>query len=351
MHPFEISSHPDFDDHEIVEVIETDRLKAIIAVHNSNLGPAVGGCRMFPYADQQSALTDVLRLSRGMTYKSALAGLRLGGGKSVIIGDPSKDKSTELLHAMGEQIERLEGKYVTAEDSGTGVKDMAIIAEKTSYVSGVLPEERFGGDPSPRTALGVFLGIKAAVGYRYRSDLDGLRVAVQGAGHVGQHLVRMLIGAGAKVTVADVSEANLAKAVQLGADIVDPDRIVGLDVDVFAPCAMGGVIDQANLGVLRAGIIAGAANNQLAARCFDQQLFDRGILYAPDYVLNAGGIIDVYYQRAGERGDEVIEKHIGRIATTLEEIFRLSEASGKGTGQIADEMAEAIFRKGLKNVA
>ncbi len=351
MNNFDITAHPDFSDHETVKVISTDQLSAIIAVHNSTLGPAVGGCRMFPYVSQDDALKDVLRLSRGMTYKSALAGLPLGGGKSVIIGDPSKDKSRDLLLAMGEQIEKLGGRYITAEDSGTGVEDMAIMSETTSYVSGFRAEENFGGDPSPKTALGVFLGIQEAVQFRFQSDLSGLRVLVQGAGHVGLHLIGMLIEAGAKVTATDLNQNNLEQAKALGAQIIAPDALFSEHVDVFAPCAMGGVVSEDTAAVIKADIIAGAANNQLASDVVDQQLKDRGILYVPDYVINAGGIIDVFYQRAGERSETVVTEHIERIRTTLDKIFAVSVQSGQGTGRVADEMAEAVFRKDLSAVA
>lgn len=351
MNQFEITTHLDFDDHEVVEVIDTGELKAIIAVHNSRLGPAVGGCRMYPYASDRDALSDVLLLSRGMTYKSALAGLPLGGGKSVIIADPSKDKTTALLHAFGEHIERLNGRYVTAEDSGTGVEDMAVIGEKTSYVSGNLPGERFGGDPSPRTAYGLFLAITEAVSFRYRSDLNGMRVAVQGAGHVGLRLVEWLIDAGALVTVADVNKANVNKAGELGATIVSPADIAAADAEVFAPCALGGTLNESSLRELRAGIIAGAANNQLASRAIDQRLAEMGVLYAPDYVVNAGGIIDIYYQRAGERSADVIDTHIKRIVPTLNRIFATAAKTHRGTGEVADTMAEAIFMKGYQAVA
>lgn len=349
MNKLEITSHPDFDHHEVVEVIDAAGLTAIIAVHNTNLGPATGGCRMFDYAQIEDGLSDVLRLSRGMTYKSALAGLPLGGGKAVIIGDPSRDKTPAVLHALGDAIEQLGGRYVTAEDSGTGVEDMAVIGERTSFVSGVAPGEQFGGDPSPRTAEGVFLSIRRAVAYRHHSDLKGIHVAIQGAGHVGLHLVRMLLKAGAQVTVADINDSNVALARGLGAKVVHPDEIVGLQAEVFSPCAMGGVINAGTIGSLRAGIVAGAANNQLASPEMDAALKARDVLYAPDYVVNAGGIIDVYYQRTGERSAPVIDRHIARIGDTLTAIFRTSEETGRGTGSVADEMAQAIFTKGFKD--
>ena len=331
----EVTSHPDFDEHEAVvwshdghadeHAIDSNRLTAVIALHNTNLGPAVGGCRMYPYASRQDALADVLRLSRGMTYKAALAGVPMGGGKAVIIGDPTRHKNRELLLAMGDFVDTLGGRYVTAEDSGTSVEDLAVMAERTEHVSGVIAGERFGGDPSPVTALGVFVGITEAVLFSLHTDLRDVRVAVQGVGHVGFHLARMLVDAGARVVVSDLNPKSLARAQSLrGVVAASPVDILTSDVDVIAPCALGGAINMDNVRDIRATIIAGAANNQLASPAVGKVLHDRGLLYAPDYVVNAGGIIEIHYQRCGERDTRVVNDHVGKIATRLQEILTRS---------------------------
>jgi leucine dehydrogenase len=346
----EVESHPDFDQHELVTSIQSDSLTALIAVHNTQLGPGAGGCRMFPYASEAEALTDVLRLSRGMTYKSALAGLPFGGGKSVIIGDPRKDKTRELLLAMGDFVESLDGRYMTAEDSGTSVADMAIIGERTRHVSGFVAGEKGGGDPSPTTAYGCFIGIREAVLHRCSTGLSDVHVAIQGVGNVGFHLARLLVAAGAKVSVADVSEANIQRAVEaLPVTIVSPDEILSTEADVLAPCALGGALNRDSVQKIRAGIVAGAANNQLSQPEIGGSLIDRGILYAPDYVINAGGIIDVYYQCRDERSEQVVRQHVDRIGTTLKAIFKASDLRRVPTNKVADEMAEAIFRNGLSH--
>ena len=351
MNQFEIESHPDFDNHEQVVVRETAGLTAIIAVHNTRLGPAVGGCRMFPYPGLEDALTDVLRLSRGMTYKSALAGLPLGGGKSVIVCHPKTGKTRELLLEMGEFIDSLDGRYVTAEDSGTSVADIAVMGERTRHVSGIA-NDRFGGDPSPVTAQGVFIGIREAVAYRCQSDLRDIRVAIQGVGNVGYHLARLLVDAGARVTVADISEENLQRARQdLDVDVMDVQGVLEAEVDVLAPCAMGGAINPVSVRGIRAGIIAGAANNQLSTPELGGVLLDRGILYAPDYVINAGGIIDVYYQQQAETSEAKLDAHVSRIGGTLKRIFEASDLRRMPTNQVADELAEAIFSKGARAAA
>lgn len=351
MNKAEIETHPDFDGHEIVEYRETENLKAFIAVHNSNLGPAVGGCRMFPYATTTDALTDVLRLSRGMTYKSALAGLPLGGGKAVIMADPHLEKSRDMLLAMGDFIDSLRGRYITAEDSGTGVKDIAVIGERTRHVSGVNPDEKFGGDPSPVTAYGVFVGIREAVNYRCNSDLKGIRVAIQGVGNVGFYLAKMLKDAGAIVVAADVNSVNLERVRNLGVSTVATDEILGAEVDVLAPCAMGGAINRDTVNKIRAGIVAGAANNQLQTPEMGGALLDQGILYAPDYVINAGGIIDVYYQKQQSKPIGMANLQVEKIGETLKSIFQQSDVRRAPTNIVADEMAEAIFRTGCRQVA
>lgn len=343
-----VFSAPSFDGHELVAFHEhaASGLRAIVAVHNSALGPAVGGCRMYDYTDDAAALNDVLRLSRGMTYKSALAGLPMGGGKSVIIGDPKKLKSRELLLAFGDFVDSLGGRYVSAEDSGTTVADMKVIGERTAYVSGVTSLQRFGGDPSPYTAYGVYCGIRAALQFQRGTDsLKGLRVAIQGVGAVGRHLAERLLSQGAEVIVADVSADNLARAESLGARVVSPEDILSVRCDVFAPCAMGAIINDQTVSELRTDIVAGAANNQLATAAQADQLQQRGILYAPDFVINAGGIIDVHYQQQGDNSDKS-EKHVERIADTLTEIFNRASTESKSTHAIAEAMAESIFRGG-----
>ncbi|GGB87122.1 leucine dehydrogenase [Marinobacterium zhoushanense] len=346
-----VFSHPEFDNHEQLTFFSDEKtgLKAIIAVHNTNLGPALGGCRMWHYASDEEALRDVLRLSRGMTYKSALANLKLGGGKSVIIGDPRQHKSEALLEMMGRCLERTGGQYIAAEDSGTSVPDLQVMSRFTDNVAGIT--ERTGidglpcnGDPSPATAYGCFVGLKAAVKHQLgRDDLTGLKVAIQGVGNVGYRLAKHLRQAGAELYVTDIHEEQVRLAVtELDATAVAQEEILGLDVDVLAPCALGAVLNDFSIPQIKAKVIAGAANNQLALAKHDQMLQQRGILYAPDYVINAGGIIDIYYERVGHEHTKV-RAHIDTIADTLQEIFRRADDSGRPTGEIANELAEERF--------
>lgn len=298
---------------------------------------------MFPYDNDAQALEDVLRLSRGMTYKSALAGLPLGGGKAVIIGDPRKQKTPALLEAMGDFIEAQGGKYVTAEDSGTGVADMKIIGQRTQYVSGVDEQQSFGGDPSPYTAHGIFCGIKAALMHQSGTDsVNGVRVALQGAGAVGRYLAESLIKEGAQVFAADINQENLDRVVALGAVSISKDEIVAYDAEVFAPCAMGAILNDESIPTLKAKIVAGGANNQLAELRHGDMLREQGILYAPDFVINAGGIIEIHHQRAGTADQS--EAHVARIGETLSKIFAESDAQNKSTVAIAEQLAEEIFR-------
>ena len=340
-----VFSAPAFDGHELVSFCEdkSSGLRAIIAVHDSTLGAGVGGCRMYPYASDEEALHDVLRLSRGMTYKSALAGLPLGGGKSVIIGDPRSDKSRKLLQAMGDFIDSQSGRYVDAEDSGTGPADIRVMAERTAFVSG-LDDNEYGGDPSPSTAYGVFLGIRTAVKHRLGVDsLEGLSVAIQGLGHVGYYLARHLVTEKAKVYGADVSSENLQRAVDdLGVIPVDVDDILSIEADVLAPCAMGAVLNARSIPAIRAGIIAGAANNQLATDEDGASLQDRGILYCPDFLINAGGIVDVHHQRIGSPEAQK-RAHIQRIEATLSEVLRRADECHLQTQEIAEQLAEEIL--------
>ena len=346
-----IFSHPEFDQHEQVNFFHDQEtgLKAIIAVHNSNRGPALGGCRMWQYGSDAEALTDVLRLSKGMTYKSALANLDLGGGKSVIIGNAREHKSEALLEMMGRALESLSGRYIAAEDSGTSVPDLQVMARHTDYVAGIT--ERTGidglpcnGDPSPATAYGTFVGLKAAVAHKFGTqDLTGLRVAIQGVGNVGFRLAKHLHEAGAELIVSDIYPAFVERAVNgLGATAVAADAILAQEVDVVAPCALGATINDQSLALMKAKVIAGAANNQLEHAAHDQQVRDAGILYAPDFAINAGGIIDIFYERTGHTPDKV-RTHIETIGDTLAEIFKRSDASGEGTGVIANRLAEERF--------
>jgi leucine dehydrogenase len=345
-----VFSSPGFDQHELVAFGSDSKagLSAIIAVHNSTLGPGLGGCRMYPYASDADALLDVLRLSRGMTFKSALAGLPLGGGKSVIIGDSRRDKTPELMRAMGDFIHSQSGRYIAAEDSGTGVADMHLMAERTPYVSGIA-ESAHGGDPSPSTALGVFLSIQTAVrNTLHRENCNGLRVAIQGLGNVGFHLAQLLRDAGATVYGSDINTANLQKAEQqLGVLPVSVNDILGLEVDVLAPCAMGAILNAITIPKLRARIVAGGANNQLASDLDGEKLQQHGIVYCPDFLINAGGIIDIHHQRAGST-DMQKSAHINHIATTLEEVLKRAAEGQRPTQEISEELAKEILQQGAR---
>ena len=340
-----VFSHPDFDDHQHV-VFCRDKsvgLRAIIAIHNTNLGPALGGCRMWAYANEADAVTDVLRLSRGMTYKAAMAGLSLGGGKAVIIGDPKKDKTKDLMHSFGRFIDQLNGRYITAEDVGTTVADMDAIRTVTLHVSGVSDG---AGNPSPSTAHGVFVGIEAAVRHKLaKGSVSSLTVSVQGLGNVGYGLCRYLHEAGAKLIVADINEDAAARAVRdFGARAVGADDIYGAEADIFAPCALGGAINDETIPQLGVSIVAGAANNQLAEERHGAALAKRGILYAPDYVNNAGGLIDVARFKIDMDIEEARRK-LQRIDDTLSEIFQRADKENKPTNEVADRIAEERFRR------
>ena len=340
-------AHPEFDGHSQV-VFCNDResgLRAIIALHDLTRGPALGGCRMWAYEDEEAALTDALRLSRGMTYKSALAELPYGGGKSVILGDPKRDKSPALFRAMGRFVESLGGRYIVAEDVGISVPDVETMAQETAHVAGVTAGG--AGDPSPATAYGVFVGIQAAVAERLgRGDLAGVRIAVQGLGHVGEDLIRRLAAAGAKLVLADLDvERAKQLAEELGGSAVAAEAILDAEVEVFAPCALGGVIDDAALERLKASIVAGSANNQLAEARHAQALRDRGILYAPDYLINAGGIINISHEGPGYDRVKAFA-HVARIGDTLRQIFREAETRDCTTAEAADRIAERRFRPG-----
>lgn len=320
-------------------------LKAIIAIHSTALGPAAGGCRMWQYDNEAAAIRDALRLSRGMTYKNAMAGLPLGGGKAVIMADPHFPATDDFFRAFGRCVDSLGGRYVTAEDVGISVGSMGVVKEVTDYVAGLPPAEGFaGGDPSPWTADGVFLGLQAAVKHRLGSDsLGNLRVAVQGVGKVGYDLCRQLHDAGASLVISDVNQHNLDRAqADFGAQIVAPDQILFEDVDVLSPCAMGAILDAGSIPDIRATVIGGAANNQLATEEDGQRLFDRNILYAPDYVINGGGIISVSLEYMGGKTESDVHAQIALIPGRLAEIFATSDKQQTPTNVIADAMAESI---------
>ncbi len=316
-------------------------LKAIIAIHNTVLGPALGGCRMYAYPTELDALTDALKLSRHMTYKAAVSGLNLGGGKAVIIGDPKKEKSELLWRAFGRFVEGLSGRYITAEDAGTSVRDMEMIRMETSHVVGISRALGGSGDPSPVTALGVFSGMRAAVEEKLgRSDLAGLRVAVQGLGHVGAHLVGHLVRAGVKVAVTDIdAEAVQRTLSQYRVEGVEPDRIYDVPCDIFAPCAMGGVLNEATIPRLKCQIIAGAANNQLKDEKADgARLLERGILYAPDFVINAGGLINVSNEIEGYNQERALDQ-AEAIYDILKAVFARAKANNVPTYRAATNLA------------
>ncbi|MBT8089663.1 MAG: amino acid dehydrogenase [Gammaproteobacteria bacterium] len=339
--------HPEFDKHESLHFFhdEATGLQAIVALHSTALGPAAGGCRRWIYANEADALTDALRLSRGMTYKNAVAGLRFGGGKAVILGSPDAPKSPELFTAFGRAVDSLGGRYITAEDVGCSVDDMRYVREQTEFVSG-LPQtgSSAGGDPSPWTAIGCLQGIEAAVESRLGSDsLKDVRVAVQGVGHVGLHLCRLLHEAGAVLFVSDVNRENLkAASAELPVTVVAPTELLYADVDVLAPCALGNILTSTTIPRIRAKVIAGAANNQLATVGDGARLAERDILYAPDYVINAGGIISVAREYYGSSSEEEVRADVSRIRERLQAIFDEAKSSGRPTNELADELARSL---------
>ncbi len=339
---------PAFDDHERVVFCRdaATGLKAIIAIHSTVLGPAAGGCRLWRYESDDAALHDVLRLSQGMSYKNAMAGLNFGGGKAVIIETPDFDGSEALYEKFGEFVEKLNGDYITAEDVGMSVSIMEMIRRRTSHVFG-LPARtgHAGGDPSPKTAFGVFKGIEAAVGFKLgRDELNGLTVAVQGVGHVGYYLCKYLFEAGAKLIVSDLDESRVHRVCEeFAATAVPLDEILCEDADVLAPCALGAVLDETSIPKLKVSIVAGGANNQLETLADGQRLADAGILYAPDYVINGGGIINVACEYADDVDDPEVYDRVARIGHQLIKIFEEAAASGEPTNVIADAHAREII--------
>lgn len=323
-------------------------LRAIVAIHSTTLGPALGGTRFYPFDSEEAALHDVLRLARGMTYKAAAAGLDLGGGKAVIIGDPRRIKNEALLRAYGRFIETLGGRYITAEDIGTSRDDMDMIRRETRYVTGVSPALGGSDDPSPVTAHGVFLGMLACAEEAWGAhDLSGRSVAVQGVGKVGHSLVGELIGAGASVVVSDVDVDAVARAVRdFGVETAEPDRIHAQDCDIFAPCALGGSINDRTVPELRCKVVAGSANNQLDRPEHGERLGERGIVYGPDYVVNAGGLINVADELQGYRAERA-RAAVEGVYRTLRDIFALARESHVGPALAADRYArERIERIG-----
>jgi leucine dehydrogenase len=343
--------HPDFDQHEQVSFFHDPKtgLKAIIAVHNTQLGPSLGGCRMWPYANSEEALTDVLKLAKGMTYKAAMAGLPQGGGKAVIIGNPRTDKSQDLMYAMGRSVDTFKGQYVIAEDSGISVQDLQYMATQSHHVAGTSAKFAYDGspadgNPAPSTAYGVFMGIKAAVSFASGDDLQGKTIAIQGVGHVGLRLARHLKNAGAKLIVADIFNEGVEIAKQeLDALVVDPQEIHAVEADVFAPCAMGGAINVKSISEIKAKIVAGAANNQLASSQMGAQLLARDVIYVPDYVINAGGIIDIYHQR-NESNAQEMRMQLEQIGQTVSEILKRAQQMNLPTEQVANQIAEEKFQ-------
>ncbi|MFA1641802.1 Leu/Phe/Val dehydrogenase [Chryseomicrobium aureum] len=320
---------------------KTSGLKAIIAIHDTTLGPALGGTRMWNYATEEEAIEDALRLAKGMTYKNAAAGLNLGGGKTVIIGDPLKDKNEEMFRAFGRFIQGLNGRYITAEDVGTTVADMDLIHEETNYVTGISPAFGSSGNPSPVTAYGVYMGMKAAAMEAFGSDsLAGKKVAVQGVGNVAYKLCEFLHEEGAILTVADINQASVDRAVnEFGATQVDVSEIYSQDVDIFAPCALGAIINDETIPQLKAKVVAGAANNQLKEPRHGDKLNELGIVYAPDYVINSGGVMNVADELNGYNRERAM-KRVEGIYDTIARIFEISKKEGIASYAAADRLAE-----------
>ena len=340
--------YPDFDDHEVVHFV-TDRasgLRAIIAVHSTHLGPGAGGVRFWHYADSASAISDALRLSRGMSYKNAMAGLPLGGGKAVILADEARTKTPEMLAAFGRAVDGLCGNYVTAEDVGMNVADLVAVSKQTKYVSGLpVAAGAVGGDPGPHTSYGVYLGVKAAVRRKLgKNSLSGLHIAIQGAGSVAGGLARHAAKDGAQISIADIDGARAHKlADEVGGTVVDPADILALEADVLSPCALGAILTEDSIAALRVPIVAGGANNQLATPADGDRIDARGILYTPDYVINAGGIINVASEYLGDADEAGVKAKIEQIPGRLDSIWDESTATGRNPAAVADAMAQRLI--------
>ena len=342
---------PDFDEHEGVHLF-TDRatgLRAIIAIHSTTLGPAGGGVRFWHYAHADHALTDALRLSRGMSFKNAMAGLPMGGGKAVVLADAARTKTPELLKAFGRAIDSLGGRYVTAEDVGMSDTDMVTISSETRFVTGLpVASGQAGGNPGPSTALGVYLGVKAAAQRGLGTDrMKDVHVAIQGVGSVGGGLARLLASDGARLTLADVDAGRAeALAAELGAKTASSDEILGTEADIVSPNALGAILTEQSIAALRTKVIAGGANNQLATREDGWRLHARGITYAPDYVINAGGIINVCLEYMGQGDRAEVEARIHKIPERLNEVWDESERSGEPASAVADMIARRLIGRG-----
>lgn len=347
-------TEPDYDDHEMVQFVRepSSGLTAIIAIHSSHLGPGAGGTRFWHYRDPAGAMRDALRLSRGMSYKNAMAGLPMGGGKAVVLADNQSTKTPEMLAAFGDAIEALGGRYVTAEDVGMSEADMVAISRRTAHVSGlpVEGEGAAGGDPGPFTAMGIYHGIKAAVRHKLGKDsVAGVHIAIQGTGSVGGGVARLLAKDGAMLTLADINETRAkALAAELDAEAVHCDAIMGVTCDVFSPNALGAILDDEGIARLDCQVVAGGANNQLARENHGQALAERGILYAPDYVINAGGIISVAMEYLSRQQNEAcdineVRKRIAQIPERLEQIWQESDSSGISSDVVADRMAQKLI--------
>ena len=322
-------------------------LKGIIAIHNTALGPALGGCRMWPYSSEQEALVDVLKLSRGMTYKAAAAGLEQGGGKSVIIHDPKK-KNPELFKSFGRFVHSLNGAYITAEDVGTSVEDMKYIRESTPFVTGLSQEMGGSGDPSPFTAQSTLIGIKAAVSHKLKKDsLEGLKVAIQGMGNVGMYLATYLLQEGCQLTICDIFEKKAKDFQEKHPEVkvVPHEKIYDEECEVFSPCALGSVINENTLNRLKCSIIAGAANNQLEKLETENAVCSKNILYAPDFVINAGGVISVFVESTGKYSEKKAKDRIANIYHVLIEIFSRSEKEKKNPTDVAIEIANSRIQE------
>lgn len=320
---------------------ENSGLKAIIAIHDTTLGPALGGARMWTYTSEQAAIEDALRLARGMTYKNAAAGLNLGGGKAVIIGDPRKDKNEAMFRAFGRYVQSFNGRYITAEDVGTTVEDMDLIHEETDFVTGVSQAFGSSGDPSPITAYGVYRGMKAAAKEAFGTDLlEGKTIAVQGVGNVAFTLCRYLHEEGANLIVTDINKEAVKRAVeQFGAKAVEPDEIYNVSCDIFAPCALGAVINDETIDQMKAQVIAGSANNQLKEAKHGEIIHEKGIVYAPDYVINAGGVINVADEMNGYNKERALKK-VESIYDNIAKVIEISKRDRIPTSLAADRMAE-----------
>ena len=324
----------------------TSGLKAIICIHDTTLGPALGGTRMWNYDSEEDAILDALRLARGMTYKNAAAGLNLGGGKTVIIGDSRTQKSEELFRAFGRYVQSLNGRYITAEDVGTTVRDMDWVNLETKFVTGVSASSGASGDPSPMTARGVWRGMKAAAKEAYGSDsLNGKTIAIQGLGHVGYYLAKHLHEEGAKLIVTDIHEDVIKRVVdEMGATVVGCEEIFGVEADIFAPCAMGAVINDETIPRFKFKIIAGAANNVLKEERHGDKLHELGIIYAPDYVINAGGVINVADELAGYNYERALAK-VEMVYDNVAKVIEIAKRDNIPTYKAADRMAEERIEK------